>query len=131
MQVKRCPRCETQKSTDEFVRNRSAKDGVGGYCKPCHAAVVRANVRKNHGSGRDFQLKRRYGADSVSAGWLLLQQNGLCAVCRERKAAHLDHCHERREIRGILCFNCNRALGYFDDDISTLCRAADYLERHS
>lgn len=131
MRLKRCPKCGHEKPVSGFVKNRSAKDGVGDYCRPCHVAVVRANVRKNHGSGRDFQLKRRYGVDSTTAAWLILQQGGVCAVCRERKPVHLDHCHDSREVRGILCFNCNRALGYFDDDVSTMCRAADYLESHT
>lgn len=33
--VKRCPRCNTVKSHDEFGRNRSAHDGLQGWCKPC------------------------------------------------------------------------------------------------
>ena len=131
MPLKHCPKSGEEKATSEFVRNRSARDGIGAYCRPCHAAVVRGNVQKNHGSGRDFQLKRRYGVDSTSSGWLLLQQRGVCAVCRKEKPAHLDHCHETQEVRGILCFNCNRALGYFDDDVSIMCRAAAYLESHS
>jgi hypothetical protein len=131
VRLKRCPKCKQEKCTSEFVRNRSAKGGVGSYCRPCHADVVRENVRKNHGSGRDFQLKRRYGVDSTAAAWLILQQGGVCAICRVREPVHLDHCHSSSGIRGILCFNCNRALGYFGDDVITMCRAADYLESHS
>lgn len=33
--VKRCPRCDTVKPTDEFHRNRSAHDGLQAWCKPC------------------------------------------------------------------------------------------------
>lgn len=131
MSLKRCPKCGLEKATSDFVKNRSTRDGIGAYCKPCHATVVRANVRKNHGSGRDFQLKRRYGVDSATASWLILQQGGVCAVCLVGKPVHLDHCHESQGIRGILCFSCNRALGYFGDDVITMCRAADYLESHS
>ncbi len=130
MQLKRCPRCGNSKSIDEFVRNRSAKDGIGAYCRPCHAAVVRENIRKNDGSARDFQLKRRYGADSVAIAWEGLQQAGVCAVCREGEPIHVDHDHKTGTVRGVTCFNCNRALGYFGDDLIVLCRAADYLESH-
>jgi Recombination endonuclease VII len=130
VQLKRCPKCGLDKAIDEFVKNRSAKDGLGGYCRPCHAAVVRENVKKNHGGGRNFQLQRRYGVDTRTAAWLMLQQDGLCAVCREADPAHLDHCHGSNALRGVLCFNCNRALGYFGDDLLTMFRAADYLESH-
>ena len=129
--MKRCPRCGQDKLLEDFVRNRWSKDGRGSYCRPCHAAVVRANVRKNHGSGRDFQLKRRYGVDSKAAAWKILQQGGVCAVCRSAEPVHVDHHHDNGEVRGILCFNCNRALGYFGDDLLTLYRAADYLETHA
>ena len=116
------------KPVEEFVRNRSAKGGIGAYCRPCHAQVVRENVRKNHGGGRDFQLKRRYGFDSVAAAWKILQQGGVCAVCKVGKPVQIDHDHQNGEVRGVTCFNCNRALGYFRDDLAVMYRAADYLE---
>lgn len=131
MPMKRCPKCGETKPVDEFVRNRSARDGVGSYCRPCHARVVRENVKRNHGNGRSFQLKRRYGVDAQGAAWRVLQQGGVCAVCGEADPVHIDHDHDSKEVRGVLCFNCNRALGYFGDDLMTLYRAADYLETHS
>jgi 5-methylcytosine-specific restriction endonuclease McrA len=33
--VKRCPRCLSFKLSDEFYRNKSQKDGLQIYCKPC------------------------------------------------------------------------------------------------
>jgi hypothetical protein len=86
-------------------------------------------VKKNHGSGRTFQLKRRYGIDATQAEWLLLRQGGLCAVCREADPKHVDHDHATSALRGLTCFNCNRGLGYFGDDLETMYKAADYLER--
>ena len=45
---------------------------------------------------------------------------GGCAICgREPRpdiSLHLDHDHETGQLRGILCFRCNNALGDFDDD---------------
>lgn len=127
---KRCPRCDKTKSVDEFVRNRSAADGRGAYCKPCHNVVSRENRIKHHGSTRSFWLKRRYGVDAVQVEWMILQQGGKCAICRKRPAKHVDHDHESNRVRGILCFNCNRGLGYFKDDIIRMCQAADYVESH-
>lgn len=131
MQLKRCPKCRETKPVEDFVRNRSTRDGIGAYCRPCHRRVVRENVHKNHGSGRDFQLKRRYGVDFQAAAGKILQQGGVCGLCKSGKPAHIDHDHRTGEFRGVLCFNCNRALGYFGDDLLTMHRAADYLESHS
>jgi hypothetical protein len=60
---------------------------------------------------------------------MLLAQAGLCAVCGEQPAAHVDHCHQKGHVRGILCFNCNGGLGQFRDRVDILQKAIDYLER--
>ena len=33
--MKHCPRCKLEKPKDEFYFNRSRKDGLNAYCKPC------------------------------------------------------------------------------------------------
>lgn len=44
---KRCPRCDTVKSRVEFGKNRSAKDGLQSYCKPCASAATLSSRAKN------------------------------------------------------------------------------------
>lgn len=126
---RRCPRCRLTKRDQEFPRNRATKSGYATYCKPCHNEIMRANRIKHHGSTRSFHLKRRYGVDETTVEWLRLQQGGLCAICRAGKAAHVDHDHVKRHVRGILCFNCNRGLGKFSDDVGLMRKAVEYLER--
>ena len=128
--MKRCPRCRATKSFSDFPRNRSARDGLGNYCKPCHNEVVKANRIKNHGSRENYLLSLRYGIDSSIAEEVLLQQEGRCPVCGAETPKHVDHCHDSGEVRGILCFNCNGALGRFEDDPERMGRAIEYLERH-
>ena len=124
----RCPRCKTFKDLDDFPRNRASKNGRASYCKPCHNEVTRLQKQKQHGSEKQFLLRLRYGVDEAQVAWMALQQGGKCAICREGPAEHVDHDHDSKTIRGLLCFNCNRALGYFHDDLDTLYRAADYRE---
>ena len=59
---------------------------------------------------------------------LLKDQDGLCAIktC-SNKAIHLDHNHITGKIRGILCSNCNHALGKIKDNIFILSSLIDYL----
>lgn len=40
----------------------------------------------------------------------------------------VDHCHSSGKVRGLLCHNCNRALGLFQDSMSSLTRAIEYLK---
>ena len=62
-------------------------------------------------------------------------QNGLCKCCGKkpglvgRKARlHIDHDHETKKIRGLLCHQCNVILGLAGDDAQILRRLAVYLE---
>lgn len=54
-------------------------------------------------------------------------QGGVCAICREAKAEHVDHDHSTGKVRGLLCFNCNGALGQFRDRTDLMIRAVGYL----
>ena len=57
---------------------------------------------------------------------------GLCDICGNEgdgrwKTLNIDHCHTTNILRGMLCSNCNRALGYFQDNIRILDKAKEYL----
>ncbi|MGH2820760.1 MAG: endonuclease domain-containing protein [Actinomycetota bacterium] len=41
---------------------------------------------------------------------------------------HVDHHHATGEVRGILCFNCIKALGHFEEDVQVMQAAIDYME---
>lgn len=68
--------------------------------------------------------------------------NGKCEICKKslglhgtkvrnsRNTACIDHCHVTGKVRGILCFNCNSALGHFSDDVKTIKIAINYLQRY-
>jgi len=83
---------------------------------------------------RSAYLKRKYGITIEQYDELLASQGGGCAICglepRLDISLHLDHDHESGQLRGILCFRCNNALGDFDDDMSLLRTAVRYLESY-
>lgn len=83
---------------------------------------------------RSAYLKRKYGITIERYDELLASQGGECAICgREPRpdiSLHLDHDHESGQLRGILCFRCNNALGDFDDDVSLLRAAVRYVESY-
>lgn len=47
--------------------------------------------------------------------------------CREAPADQVDHDHATNRVRGLLCFNCNGALGQFRDRTDLMLRAVSYL----
>src|SRR3954447_2103828 len=126
---KYCPRCATTQPVAMFGRNRAASDGLTAYCRPCHNTVTKQSVERLYGNTRDYHLRRRYGITSADVHAMVEAQGGTCAVC-DGKPEHVDHDHATGRVRGILCFNCNQALGNARDDVQVLKGLIDYLRLH-
>ncbi|MFF7750289.1 endonuclease VII domain-containing protein [Streptomyces sp. NPDC007971] len=115
-----CRSCGEIKSHSEWHRNATASDGRSTRCKACRA------VR-----GRADHLKRNYGLTESERDAMVAAQRGLCVICLDAPAAHVDHCHKTGRVRGVLCFNCNSAIGKLGDNPDAVRRAAAYLEGNS
>ena len=59
---------------------------------------------------------------------MIAAQGGVCAICQDAPAAHVDHDHATGAVRGVLCFNCNGGLGQFRDRTDVMRKAIKYLE---
>lgn len=92
-------------------------------CRPAWAAERRAKVLP-----RTKAVRQR-------AAELHAEQDGRCAICHIEEAEapkstlHVDHIHGTEIIRGLLCANCNLALGLFQDDPVRMRAAIAYLRR--
>lgn len=103
-------------------------------CKPCqratHAAQMLADRRRK-------TLQYTYGLTLAGFERMNTDQGGRCAICRQKpsggRSPHLvvDHNHDTGRIRGLLCTQCNTALGLLAEDISRIQAAIDYLETHN
>jgi hypothetical protein len=112
--------------------------GPGGKpswtCIPCFAH----NKKEAKGNGysmKDTHLRSRYGITEARYNEMNEEQQGLCAICHKpnlhgakTKELYVDHCHDTKKVRGLLCNHCNRALGLFGDNITSLERAILYLK---
>ncbi|MFD6286887.1 endonuclease VII domain-containing protein [Streptomyces sp. NPDC060205] len=117
---KLCRTCGEIKPHGEWHRNASASDGLSTRCKACRVV-----------QGRQGHLKRHYGMTEAERDEMVASQKGLCVICLKAPAVHVDHCHETGRVRGVLCFNCNSAIGKLGDDPDAVRRAAAYLEGSS
>lgn len=81
--------------------------------------------------------KRVYGLTLQEYLDIAEAQNFQCAICHKENFAMgvnhsgclvVDHDHQTGAVRGLLCHNCNRALGLLQDSINYLRSAAKYLE---
>ncbi|MDJ0463322.1 endonuclease VII domain-containing protein [Streptomyces sp. H27-C3] len=114
---KECRGCGEIKPHSEWHRSTTASEGPSTRCKVCRAALGRAD-----------HLRRQYGMTEAERDDLISSQMGACSICLAAPAVHVDHCHETGRVRGVLCFNCNSAIGKLGDDPDTLRRAIAYLE---
>lgn len=82
------------------------------------------------------RLKAHYGSTFGLAQyrWLVEIQQGACAVCTgiqssDSSRMSVDHVHETKQVRGLLCTNCNVGLGLFREDVDVLRKAILYLSK--
>lgn len=90
--------------------------------------------KKNHTVLHEKSVVRKYKVSSEEYQAILKLQKGLCAICGnppEGKKTKLcvDHNHDSGKVRGLLCSKCNLAIGLFEDDITTLRLALNYLKK--
>lgn len=89
---------------------------------------------------KNKDLQRSYG---VTLEWYDLtseSQGHTCAICDQPETRKIrgrvirmavDHKPATTQVRGLLCSNCNRGLGFFRDNPEFLEAAAKYLRKHS
>lgn len=85
-------------------------------------------------SRRTTILKNRYGITEDDYNAMFVKQSGKCAVCStdfngSARNMDVDHCHVSGRVRGLLCNNCNRGIGYLQDSPGLLLSAAAYLNQ--
>lgn len=108
---------------EHVLRQRSANQRKHGEQRAREAA------EKYHREGLRFA---KYGITREDFRAMYVAQEGCCAICLgsvSEAKAHIDHDHQTGLVRGLLCSNCNRGLGFFADDEGRLERAITYLTK--
>lgn len=152
--MKKCYLCKCSKSSGEFYKDKTRKDGLSSKCKDCAKTYVKKNVDPDRthkfcskcklslplsafwtsqihdGFQSACKTCRKlipYGISPDDYRSLLEKQNGFCAICSKAKELVIDHCHCTGVVRGLLCQKCNLGLGHFEDSTERLKAAAKYL----
>jgi hypothetical protein len=77
-------------------------------------------------------LKKRYGLTFKSLEELRLAQENLCPICDKElktdRSTHIDHDHITGRVRGLLHAQCNRIVGYVENQRNKIDKALKYLE---
>lgn len=128
--MKTCGECGESKSYDEFHRDAQTADSVAFYCKPCKRARNMKTYYKNPSAYRARWIRNAYGITMDDYEALFLQQGGVCAICKTdpQRTLAVDHDHLTGRVRGLLCANCNRAVGLLKDSAENARALVTYLE---
>lgn len=123
-----CKNCKNQFETLQIKINA----GKEKFCsKECYFSFRLLNKKDRKYQNKIYQKKNKYNLSEIE--YLDLIKSNKCDICQKefslqnRDIPLVDHCHKTNKIRGVLCHNCNLALGLFKDDIKYLQRAINYL----
>lgn len=141
-----------------WPKNSRTKTGFHAWCKPCAKKKKAESNQRLHDKDPEAWLERRrgymasyrerhperikaqdrrrnlrtnFGISMEEYDHLSNLQGGRCAICggdQGGKTLAVDHDHGSGAIRGLLCSNCNTALGLFNDQTDRLRSAIGYLE---
>lgn len=145
MALKTCKKCEIEQNLQNFQKHPAGKDGYSNFCNKCTNERRRKRYkipevkqknsertkiyRKNNPEMiKNIDLKWRYGIDLEFFNKLKIEQNNCCKICKKvTEKFHVDHDHDTKKVRGLLCSNCNTGIGLFYEDLTILNQAILYL----
>ena len=142
-----CSKCNTNQPIEQFLKHKGHRGSIerSSWCRTCAAAHNREWRKKNKEHVKNQRLLKQYDMTLEEYKQMAEQQNGVCAICggpptlmmggsgtkEQYRLLDVDHDHNTGAIRGLLCNKCNRGIGDFEDNVSSLRNAADYLEKNN
>ncbi len=145
MRTKVCSKCKIEKSISEYIKDCTRIDGFRYECKDCYyiykkskkgkAATKRYRQGKaGKATQRRGKIKYNYGIDYNKYLLMAEYQKYCCAICNLHlseltiKNLQVDHCHITGKVRGLLCGNCNKALGLMKDNLNSIKNMYKYIK---
>ncbi len=144
--------CRTCGSTERYA---PAKGRTLGPCKACTKRIrslpkskeldrirkrdpkvkarLHARMKTSEWKFRNWEshLKRSYGITVTDHETMLHLQFYSCKICGiqlDRYSARVDHCHETKIVRGLLCNRCNLAIGLLKHSTVIMQSAIRYFD---
>lgn len=122
--MKRCQRCGGPLPTS-----------TRRQCDDCNTVSRQEIIQENN---RGLKKKKRnlaykYGITLKEYEAMLVACEGKCEACQRKPEElwllNVDHNHETGEVRGMLCRDCNVALGLLKDDPQRVAGLSVYLDK--
>lgn len=129
MSLKKCGVCKEQKDIGCFyVRRRRDRIERQSWCIECTKKNV-ASRKPSKEKLRERDLIRLYGITLQDYVYAADELDNKCSACNKQCALVVDHCHKTNEVRGLLCAECNLALGLVYDSVYILEGLIKYLRK--
>lgn len=128
-----CNICNIEKDINSFEWQKD-RPNPRKTCKLCRSRNIK-HSEKSKQNKKDY--KKRYRESGKAAIVWERHKYGIskedisyreCLLCGSTSNLHIDHCHEKNKFRGLLCGNCNTALGMFKDNVEVMRKAIKYIE---
>lgn len=129
-----CCGCKKVLPEDSFYRRRAHKTRRNTRCKTCTAVSVK-NWRENNPERQAHTMRKNiYGLSKDNFIEIYQTQDGKCGACKKDIPTYgrdisVDHNHDTGQVRGLLCHNCNDALGKLKDNPETVLSLYEYINK--
>lgn len=156
LKEKKCSKCKEIKKVLEFGLQKLYGPHKGYYsytskCNICTTIMCKERYHKNIEKSRKrsreeytnsktrrdykyfYNIKTKYNASKSWYLFTLTKQGHKCAICETTQKEHnkrlaVDHSHNSGKLRGLLCANCNTAIGLLKEDEEIFMKALSYLK---
>ena len=133
----RCKECRSKYMAKRYQDNieleRRKRKGYYESNRVQILAYRKAFYAMNAGEINLQRRLKKYGLSREQFFTMLENQDYKCANkhCRSgNKDLAIDHCHNSLEVRGILCDNCNTALGLLKESSDSIDELKEYLTKY-
>lgn len=89
---------------------------------------VKNNPEKAKKNARRRHIKYKYKVTEEEYDECM-STSVVCEICDTTKDLVYDHDHDTMEFRGVLCRSCNRHLGGLGDNLKSILRVVEYLNK--
>lgn len=127
-----CPKCAREDSLKHYHTNKKPLTLEQKENKKISNLKWKSIIRDSGFTNQQIStFKHRYKINEEELLNFIEKQNNKCAICNTELTNEflIDHCHTTNKVRGLLCRDCNFAIGLFKDNIKTLENAIQYLSK--
>lgn len=124
----------TSERSLELCRKRNKTEKRKNYLKIYHKRPeIKILERGNH-------LRRYWPGITGKQAYaryeeIFKSQNGKCLLCHINqkdinRVFDVDHCHKTGKVRGLLCNNCNKFVGFLEKNTELFVKIEKYIKLH-